>query len=202
MKAQFRAHAVFRLAIAPEGTRRRTEHWKSGFYHLAREARVPLALGYIDYPKREIGVGAYVELTGDLDADMARLARSTRTSAGCIPSGNPRYGSVTKRRAELTQTPHASPAICAGDLPPHAPRPTMRLASPTSIPRAAAMPASHDTSAHHSHAHHGHAQHAQAHATRRALWLALGLTGGFAVVEALFGLLAGSLALVSDAGTW
>jgi len=62
------------------------------------------------------------------------------------------------------------------------------------------MPASHDTSAHHSHAHHGHAQHAQAHATRRALWLALGLTGGFAVVEALFGLLAGSLALVSDAG--
>ena len=62
------------------------------------------------------------------------------------------------------------------------------------------MPASHDTSAHHSHAHQGHAQHAQAHATRRALWLALGLTGGFAVVEALFGLLAGSLALVSDAG--
>ena len=73
MKAQFRAHAVFRLAIAPEGTRGHTEYWKSGFYHLAREARVPLALGYIDYPKREIGVGAYVELCGDLDADMATL---------------------------------------------------------------------------------------------------------------------------------
>jgi 1-acyl-sn-glycerol-3-phosphate acyltransferase len=73
MSEQFRAHAVFRFAIAPEGTRGRTEYWKSGFYHLAREARVPLALGYIDYPKREIGVGAYVDLTGDLAADMARL---------------------------------------------------------------------------------------------------------------------------------
>ena len=85
MKAQFREHAVFRLAIAPEGTRRRTEHWKSGFYHLAREARVPLALGYIDYPKREIGVGAYVELTGDLDADMAKVRAFYADKRGLYP---------------------------------------------------------------------------------------------------------------------
>ena len=61
---------------------------------------------------------------------------------------------------------------------------------------AAAMP--HDTSGHRHHSHHPH--QAQAHATRRALWVALGLTGGFAAVEALFGFLAGSLALISDAG--
>ena len=73
MTAQFRHHRVFRLAIAPEGTRSRTEFWKSGFYHLARAADVPLALGYIDYPAREVGVGGYVELTGDRAADMARL---------------------------------------------------------------------------------------------------------------------------------
>jgi len=49
------------------------------------------------------------------------------------------------------------------------------------------------------HPHHHHHQ-AQSHATRRALWVALILTGGFAVVEALFGFLANSLALISDAG--
>ena len=73
MEDEFRRNEVFRLAIAPEGTRSRTDHWKSGFYHLARAAGVPLALGYIDYPSREIGIGAYVELTGDQAADMERL---------------------------------------------------------------------------------------------------------------------------------
>jgi 1-acyl-sn-glycerol-3-phosphate acyltransferase len=73
MAAQFAGREVFRLAIAPEGTRRRTECWKSGFYHLARRAGVPLALGYIDYPSREVGVGGYMELCGDPAADMARL---------------------------------------------------------------------------------------------------------------------------------
>jgi 1-acyl-sn-glycerol-3-phosphate acyltransferase len=73
MAAEFARNDGFLLAIAPEGTRGRTEHWKSGFYHVARAARVPLALAYIDYPRRELGVGAYVDLTGDEAADMARL---------------------------------------------------------------------------------------------------------------------------------
>jgi 1-acyl-sn-glycerol-3-phosphate acyltransferase len=61
------------LAIAPEGTRRRTDHWKSGFYRVALGARVPLALAFIDFARREIGVGAVLEPTGDADADFARL---------------------------------------------------------------------------------------------------------------------------------
>ena len=59
------------------------------------------------------------------------------------------------------------------------------------------MAHSHDPSSHHA-AHHQH--DARAHATRRALWIGLALTGSFAAVEALFGILAGSLALISDAG--
>lgn len=74
MKAEFERNADFRLVIAPEGTRRRTDHWKSGFYHLARAANVPLALAFIDYPRREIGVGAYLDLSGDVATDMARIA--------------------------------------------------------------------------------------------------------------------------------
>ncbi len=73
MTAEFARNEEFRLAIAPEGTRGHTEHWKSGFYHLARAAGVPLALAYIDYPGREVGVGGYMDLTGDPAADMARL---------------------------------------------------------------------------------------------------------------------------------
>jgi 1-acyl-sn-glycerol-3-phosphate acyltransferase len=71
---EFAAHDDFRLAVAPEGTRSRTEYWKSGFYHLARNARVPVALAFIDYRRREIGVGGYVDLTGDIAADMVRIA--------------------------------------------------------------------------------------------------------------------------------
>lgn len=73
MQDEFARNAEFRLAIAPEGTRSRTPHWKSGFYRLARAAGVPLALAYADYPSRVIGIGGYLELTGDVAADMARI---------------------------------------------------------------------------------------------------------------------------------
>jgi 1-acyl-sn-glycerol-3-phosphate acyltransferase len=85
MEGEFRRNEVFRLAIAPEGTRGRTECWKSGFYHLARAAKVPLALAYIDYSTREIGVGGYLETTGDREADMARLRAFYRGRRGRHP---------------------------------------------------------------------------------------------------------------------
>ncbi len=70
IRAPRRLSAVF----APEGTRSRTEHWRSGFYHLARAARVPVGLCFVDYPTRRIGVGAFVDLTGDPVADMRTIA--------------------------------------------------------------------------------------------------------------------------------
>ena len=73
MQGEFAHNAEFRLAIAPEGTRSRVPHWKSGFYRLACAAGVPLALAYVDYPRREIGIGGYLDLTGDVAADMARI---------------------------------------------------------------------------------------------------------------------------------
>ncbi|MCC7216701.1 MAG: 1-acyl-sn-glycerol-3-phosphate acyltransferase [Burkholderiales bacterium] len=74
LASRFADGAVCRLVIAPEGTRSRTACWKSGFYHLTRAVDVPLGLAFIDYARREIGVGAYVALTGDVAADMARIA--------------------------------------------------------------------------------------------------------------------------------
>ena len=44
------------VGIAPEGTRKRTEKWKTGFYYIAREANIPIALAFIDYKTKTIGI--------------------------------------------------------------------------------------------------------------------------------------------------
>lgn len=62
------------LALSPEGTRRYTDAWRSGFYHVALGADVPLALAYFDYRAREIGLAHFVRLSGDLAVDMAAIA--------------------------------------------------------------------------------------------------------------------------------
>jgi 1-acyl-sn-glycerol-3-phosphate acyltransferase len=61
------------VAIAPEGTRSHTDHLKSGFYQIAVAANVPVALGYIDYATRTVGIDTYLRMTGDREADMARI---------------------------------------------------------------------------------------------------------------------------------
>jgi 1-acyl-sn-glycerol-3-phosphate acyltransferase len=63
----------FWLAIAPEGTRSYREHWRSGFYQVALNARVPLGLAYFDFAERVIGVDQFIALSGDEQADMAAI---------------------------------------------------------------------------------------------------------------------------------
>jgi len=61
------------LVIAPEGTRRRVEHWKRGFWHIARNAGVPVLCVWFHYPDRTIGVGPLLDMGPDIDADMRHL---------------------------------------------------------------------------------------------------------------------------------
>ncbi|MCC6648557.1 MAG: 1-acyl-sn-glycerol-3-phosphate acyltransferase [Polyangiaceae bacterium] len=61
------------LMIPAEGTRGRTEHWKSGFYWIAHEARVPIVCARLDYAKKQSGFGAQIETTGDVKADMDKI---------------------------------------------------------------------------------------------------------------------------------
>ena len=61
------------FVLAPEGTRRRVEHWKSGFWKIARAADVPVFCAWFHYPDRTIGLGPLVGTTPDLAADMARI---------------------------------------------------------------------------------------------------------------------------------
>jgi 1-acyl-sn-glycerol-3-phosphate acyltransferase len=67
---EVRANAEMVLTISPEGTRARKEWWKSGFYHLAREAKVPICLSYLDYGRQKGGFGPCFEPSGDVKADM------------------------------------------------------------------------------------------------------------------------------------
>ena len=63
----------FHLALAPEGTRKPVKHWKTGFHLIAREANIPVYLGYFDWATKRVGRGQKVELTDDARADMKRI---------------------------------------------------------------------------------------------------------------------------------
>ncbi len=64
----------FWLVIAPEGTRGYRDHWRSGFYRVAHQADVPLALVYFDYEEKVVSFDRFIRLSGDTDADMAVIA--------------------------------------------------------------------------------------------------------------------------------
>ena len=61
------------LAVAPAGTRKKTNHWKTGFYHMAIAADVPIFCGYLDYSRGEGGVLSVVRPSGDIEADIERF---------------------------------------------------------------------------------------------------------------------------------
>ncbi len=61
------------IMFAPEGTRKKVPKWKSGFYHIAHAAKLPIKLCYINYTKKEIGLGKMITPTGDLEADMEMM---------------------------------------------------------------------------------------------------------------------------------
>jgi hypothetical protein len=70
------------LALSPEGTRRRTEGWRSGFYQVSLGADVPLALVRLDYARKTVDVSAFVRLSGDVSADYAHMADVLESSTG------------------------------------------------------------------------------------------------------------------------
>lgn len=85
MAALFCQYDDFKLAIAPEGTRRRARYWKTGFYYIAQAAQVPIVLGYADYPRKVVGFGPILDPTGDVEADFAFIRRFYATITGRYP---------------------------------------------------------------------------------------------------------------------
>ena len=74
------------LVITPEGSRSPVPYWKSGFYRIAREAGMPVTLGYVDRTTMTAGLGPTLELTGDVRADMDLVRAFYADKAGFDPS--------------------------------------------------------------------------------------------------------------------
>lgn len=84
--AQARASgAFFWLALSPEGTRAWAPHWRSGFYRVAVESGVPLALVHLDYGRRRVGIHSCLRLCGRPEADLEEIARRLGPARGCRP---------------------------------------------------------------------------------------------------------------------
>ena len=66
----FNSREVFRLAIAPEGTRKKTNELKTGFYYIAYKANVPIIPVAFDYSKKEVRLGQPITLTGNYENDL------------------------------------------------------------------------------------------------------------------------------------
>ncbi|MBW3549905.1 MAG: hypothetical protein KY442_03505, partial [Proteobacteria bacterium] len=70
---RMRAADRYWFGIAPEGTRKPVQRWKTGFWKIARAAGVPVLPAYFHYPDRVIGIGPLFVPSDDMQADLARL---------------------------------------------------------------------------------------------------------------------------------
>ncbi len=70
------------IGVAPEGTRSRVEKWKTGFYHIAAGAKVPIVPGYLDYPNKELGFLESFTPSGNIDEDILTIKAAYGTIRG------------------------------------------------------------------------------------------------------------------------
>lgn len=67
------ACGALQLVVPPEGTRSKARYWKTGFYHIALAAKVPIVMSYMDYSRKISGLGPIFYPTGDLELDMLSI---------------------------------------------------------------------------------------------------------------------------------
>ncbi|MBM87052.1 MAG: glycerol acyltransferase [Gammaproteobacteria bacterium] len=70
------------ILIPPEGTRSKVKQWKTGFYHIADLADVPIVLGYVDAAKKEAGFADFYVPSGDMEKDIAEIRAVYATKTG------------------------------------------------------------------------------------------------------------------------
>lgn len=86
MVARFAERDSMMLAITPEGTRKFRPYWKSGFYHIALKAGVPILCTYLDYGRKVGGFGPLLMPTGDVEADLEVFRRFYTPIQACHPA--------------------------------------------------------------------------------------------------------------------
>ena len=97
MAELFEKNEIFHLVVTPEGTRSPRTHWKTGFYHMAQAANVPIILAAINAQKKQVGVDRIIHPSGDLEADMEEIYGFFDTIKGVKPDN---YASPNKPAPE------------------------------------------------------------------------------------------------------
>ena len=72
------------LAIAPEGTRTKVNQWRSGFYHIAHQAKVPIMLVVIDAERKEVRFAGYFSPTGSYEQDLPKILEPYKGIKGIV----------------------------------------------------------------------------------------------------------------------
>jgi 1-acyl-sn-glycerol-3-phosphate acyltransferase len=80
----FKAHEEFRLAIAPEGTRKKVYTWKTGYYYIAMTANVPIISVRLDYKTKVMGISEAFYPTGDIAIDELKLKEYYKDIVGKV----------------------------------------------------------------------------------------------------------------------
>lgn len=75
----------FQLVITPEGTRSRVGEWKTGFYHIGKQADIPVVAGFVDSSTMTCGIGPTFTLTDDMEADMKTIKAFYKDKVGVNP---------------------------------------------------------------------------------------------------------------------
>ncbi|MFZ5908431.1 MAG: lysophospholipid acyltransferase family protein [Chloroflexota bacterium] len=75
----------FKLVITPEGTRKKVNEWKRGFYHIAKQAGIPVVVGYVDSLTKTCGIGPTFTLTDDMEADIRAIQAFFKDKVGINP---------------------------------------------------------------------------------------------------------------------
>jgi len=78
-------HEYFIIALAPEGTRRKVEKLRTGFYYIAKKANIPIIACGVDYSKKEIVISEPLTPGDDIEKDMAMLISFYKKMKGKIP---------------------------------------------------------------------------------------------------------------------
>lgn len=81
----FESREIFRLALAPEGTRKKTERWKTGFYFIALKARVPIVPVVFDFGTKTVSIKRAFKPTGNLEMDLEIIQLHYKGVKGKIP---------------------------------------------------------------------------------------------------------------------
>lgn len=88
------------LALAPEGTRSRTDHWKTGFHTIARAANVPILMAYFDYPNKQVGIGGMFYPSDDIEADFRLIREFYKDRRGKNPDKESLIQARNRKKSE------------------------------------------------------------------------------------------------------